>query len=133
MTLIFPLKYGRNAAKVGDDENIYYCMDAIWGYLSKIQVIGSSELKFGRLGKVARAVLVIPHSNASEERVFSMVRKNKTPFRPSLGLDGTLSSIIKIKLDWTHVKNLNLPKRFWRVQKRQHGSITKLTHPKKTD
>lgn len=27
-----------------------------------------------------------------------MVHKNKTPFRPSLGLDGTLSSIITVKL-----------------------------------
>lgn len=73
-------------------------MDIIWGYLSTIKVIGSSELKFGRLCKIAKLVLVIPHSNASEERVFSMVRKNKTPFRPSLGLDGTLSSIITVKL-----------------------------------
>ena len=43
-------------------------------------------------------VLVIPHSNASEERVYSMVHTNKTPFRPSLSLDGTLSSIITVKL-----------------------------------
>ena len=42
-------------------------------------------------------VLIIPHSNAAEERVFSMVRKNKTLFR-SLSLDGTLSSIITVKL-----------------------------------
>ena len=43
-------------------------------------------------------VLVIHHSNASEEMVFSMVRKNKTSLRPSLALDGTLSSIISVKL-----------------------------------
>ena len=43
-------------------------------------------------------VLVLPHSNAAEERVFSMVTKNETAFRPSLKLDGTLSSILTIKL-----------------------------------
>lgn len=43
-------------------------------------------------------VLVIPHSNAFEERVFSMICKNKTLFHPSLLLDGTLSSIITVKL-----------------------------------
>ena len=38
------------------------------------------------------------HSNAEEERVFSLVTKNKTKFRPNLKLDGTLSSILTIKL-----------------------------------
>ena len=51
-----------------------------------------------RLAKVAMLVLVLPHSNASEERVFSMVTKNKTTFRPNLKLDGTLASILTIKL-----------------------------------
>ena len=43
-------------------------------------------------------VLTIPHSNADEERLFSMVRKNKTAFRPNLDPAGTLSSIPSIKL-----------------------------------
>ena len=41
---------------------------------------------------------MLPHSNADEERVFTMVRKNKTPFRSSLSMDGTLSSILTVKL-----------------------------------
>ena len=45
---------------------------------------------FERLSAVAMLILVIPQSNA-EERVFSMVRKNKTAFRPSLDPKGTLS------------------------------------------
>ena len=44
-------------------------------------------------------VLVTPHSNAEEERVFSMVRKNKTDFRSSLKSDGSLSSILTVKLN----------------------------------
>ena len=53
---------------------------------------------FNQLCQVAKLVLVIPHSNATEKRVFSMVRKNKTAFRPSPDPKGTLSSIITIKL-----------------------------------
>ena len=41
---------------------------------------------------------IIPHSNAEEERVFSMVQKNKTAFRPSLDPKGTQSSILTMKL-----------------------------------
>ena len=39
--------------------------------------------------------LTLPH--AGEERVFSLVRLNKTPYRSSLSLDGTLSSILTVK------------------------------------
>ena len=35
---------------------------------------------------------------AQEERIFSMVRENKTAFRPNLDPRGTLSSILTIKL-----------------------------------
>ena len=38
------------------------------------------------------------HENSAEERVFSMVRKNKTFFRPNLGLDKTLPSLLTVKL-----------------------------------
>ena len=48
--------------------------------------------------KLAKVALVIPHSNADEERIFSMVTKNKTVFRSNLKLDGTLGSILKVKL-----------------------------------
>jgi len=36
---------------------------------------------------MSKLILVLPHSNV-EERVFSMVRKNKTAFRPSLDPKG---------------------------------------------
>ena len=85
-------------AKVNEDEHVYYRIDALWGYICKMQSIGSSQLKFPRLALVAKTVIVVSHSNATEERVFSMIHKNKTPFRPSLALDGTLSSIITVKL-----------------------------------
>jgi hypothetical protein len=78
-------------------EEQFHRMDTIWGYLGQCKRADGS-LQYPMLAKVARAVLVLPHSNASEERIFSMVTKNKTNFRPSLKLDGTLSSILKVKL-----------------------------------
>lgn len=41
------------------------------------------------------------HSNAGEERIFSLINKNKTPSRSSLSLEGTLSSLITVK---THIE-----------------------------
>ena len=71
--------------------------DRMWHYLSTLKDwIGCP--RFPRLTKVAKLILVIPHSNAEEERVFSLVRKNKTCFRPNLDLDESLASIITCKL-----------------------------------
>ena len=60
------------------------------------QVTGVSL--FPRLATIAKIVLVLPHSNADAERVFSVVGLNKTKTRNSLALDGTLSSIMTIKM-----------------------------------
>ena len=72
------------------DKDSHYRMDAIWHFLSTVKG-GDGCLTFSTLSKVARLVLVIAHSNADEERVFSMVRKNKTPFCPNLQLDNNSS------------------------------------------
>lgn len=84
-------------AKVGEVET-HHQTDILWGHLCKVLSVGSPEHKFRRLAQVAMSVLVIPHSNASEERVLSNVRKNKTLFRSSLELGGTLQSILQVKL-----------------------------------
>ena len=49
-----------------------------------------STLRFNRLCQIAKLVMVIPHSNAQEEHVFSMIRKNMTSFRPSLDPKGSI-------------------------------------------
>ena len=54
--------------------------------------------RFPMLAKVGHLVLVLPHSNAQEEKVFNMVTKKKTVFRPNLKLDGALSNIFTLKL-----------------------------------
>jgi len=80
------------------DQGIHkYRMDIIWSYLSGARTM-DGKLLFKKLANVALLVLTLPHSNTQEERVFSMVTKNKTKFRPSLELDGTLSNILTIKL-----------------------------------
>ena len=75
----------------------HYRLDVIWHHLATMKA-PDGTLRFNRLCRVAKLVMVIPHSNAQEERVFSMIRKNKTSFRPSLDPKGTLSSILTIKL-----------------------------------
>ena len=63
-----------------------------------MQIAGTTMKRFKFLPKVAEVVLVVPHSNAVHlERLFSIVRKNKTNATLSLKLDGTLSSILAIK------------------------------------
>lgn len=51
-----------------------------------------------RLSTIAKLVLVLPHSNADAERVFSVVGLNNTKTRNRLALDGMLSSIMTIKM-----------------------------------
>ena len=66
-------------------------------HLKKIS--GTTKSKFEQLFKLASLLLIIVHSNAEEESVFSRVRKNLTPQRASLGLDGTLSSILAFQMN----------------------------------
>lgn len=87
------------AATVSENDDGTCCqrMDIIWSELGR-KKLPDGSYQFSHLAKVAKLVLVIPHSNAEEERVFSMVTKNKTAFRPNLKLDGTLCSILQVKL-----------------------------------
>ena len=72
-------------------------MDVIWGYLSSLK-LGNGGHKFGRISNVAKTVLILLHSNAGEERGFSLVSKNKTSFRPSLQVDRALASMLTMKM-----------------------------------
>ena len=86
-----------SAVVVDEESRQHHRMDILWAYLSTMKN-PDGMLRFPMLSKVAHLVLVLPHSNAQEERVFSLVTKNKTAFRPNLRLDGTLSSILTVKL-----------------------------------
>lgn len=90
--------YVKESAGLTEEEP--YRVDILWGYLKTIKKPGTNVFEYEQLFKVAEVVLSIPHSNAGEERIFSLITKNKTPARSSLKLDGTLSSLITIK---THI------------------------------
>ena len=81
----------------GKDENenkiVHYRIDVLWHYIVKIIVPGTCNKRFKFFPRVASLVLVLPYSNAGLERLFSIVRRNKTDMRSSLKLDGTLSSL----------------------------------------
>ena len=72
-------------AKVGDGS---FRMDVVWGFLKTILPIFS---------EIAMSVLVIPHNNAGEEKVFSVIGKNKTEFRSRVSLGRSLNSIMILK------------------------------------
>ena len=95
-----------NASQVSNEEKEHNHIqaDLLWHELEKLTDI-NGKLKFGLLAKVAKLVLILPHSNADEERVFSPVRKNKTAFRANLSLETTLPSILHCKVNaFSHMK-----------------------------
>jgi hypothetical protein len=77
-------------------------IDALWSYLRTVNTPGTKIPQFDLLFRVAETILTIPHSNASEERIFSYISKCKTPSRSSIHLDGSLSSIMVLK---THISD----------------------------
>ena len=87
-----------SALVVDSDDAQYHRMDVLWNFLRMKRNPTNGILMFQKLSSVALLVLTLPHSNAEEERVFSMINKNKTKFRPNLVIDATLSSLITVKL-----------------------------------
>ena len=73
-----------------DEGKVYYQMDIIWTNL---------RTNLPTLANVVLQVLTTPHSNAAEERVFSMINKNKNQFRSTLDLGKSLNSIMLIKMN----------------------------------
>ena len=98
-----------------EGEGVTYRIDVLWYYLYEMKIPGTSKSKFRNLFKLARAVLCIVHSNAEKELLFSHVKKNLTPQRASLSLEGSLSSILSFQLNrkkMNHVTNTILHKMF---------------------
>ena len=71
-------------------------MDRIWSHISQMKLPGMDSARFAHLYPIAKLVLTIPHSNAGEERVFSVIHKIRHDDRGKLKLDGTLSSLVTI-------------------------------------
>ena len=69
-------------AKVIDGEEdgevlFHYRVDVLCWHVAKLFIPGTAAKRFKPLPKVAGLVLALPHSNAGEERLFSIVRKNR--------------------------------------------------------
>ena len=71
-------------------------VDILWDFIRDVKVPGTNSFQYDLLLKVTEVIMTITHSNAAEERKFSMINKNKTSFR-SLLLEGTLSAFMIVK------------------------------------
>ena len=68
----------------------YHRMDMVWGHVG---------IKLSMLSDLTLFLLTVPHSNAAEERVFSMISKYKTKFRANLDMASSLNSIMLMKMN----------------------------------
>ena len=80
-----------------DNKIVQYHVDILWYYIASMRLPETSISHFKVLPRIAVIVLVPPHSNSSLERLFTVIRKNKTDMRSSLKLDETLSIILSMK------------------------------------
>ena len=86
-------------------------MDVLWSYVGDIKDTAEGVLCYPRLRKVVHLIVMIPHSNAEEERVFSIIQKNKTCFCPNLDPEETLASVVTVKLamESQNVESFKIP------------------------
>ena len=70
-------------------------IDRFWGEVGALKT--GEDLSYKLVSQLAAVMLVIPHSNASPERIFSMINKNLSPERSRLNKDTTLNHIMIIK------------------------------------
>ena len=128
-----PNSVWQSACTMDDDRNKYSRVDILWGCISQMKdCIGKH--RFDILFKVVKLVLVLPHSNASEERVFSIVRKNKTTFRAGMRFN-TLGSILTVKLANPNATKFKLDKALlrsaenatWEYNKRHSSSTSSVS------
>ena len=60
--------------------------------------LGNGTHNFGRINDVAKTVLILPHSNAGEERVVSLIGKQNSLSAASLQVDGKLAFLLTINM-----------------------------------
>ena len=76
-------------------------IEKFWGEMSTVEDIFNDRKRFNVLAKLAKALLVLPNSNADCERAFSIVKKIHTEFRSELKND-TLCSLLSCKCNQNH-------------------------------
>lgn len=70
-------------------------IDAQWVEVGNLKN-ASGTFKFKKISQIMLSLLLIPHSNAECERIFSMVKKNRNEFRSSMS-NRTLESLLILK------------------------------------
>jgi len=74
-------------------------IDSFWAAMANIHSLTNLEsFRFGGLSKLAQTLLVLTHSNADYERLFSMVRKIETEERTRSD-PSTVSDLLSVKLN----------------------------------
>lgn len=84
-------KKGGGKGESGKKDKEEVRLDEVWRRIGEVE-----EGTFRELSLVMRGMLSLPHSSAHCERIFSCVRKNKTPQRESMS-DETLGSLLILK------------------------------------
>ena len=79
------------------------------------------------MSSAALLVLKLAHSNADEERVFTLIKKNKTERRGSLDLNRRLSPIINVKINLDGESHQFRPSASLIKNLKAHGSISNCT------
>ena len=79
-----------------DDGSKEYRIHTLWYHIQQLRSLAGNDQRFKLLFKIAKVILITPHSNAGTERVFSLVNKNKSAGsnRNRLDIEGSLSSIL---------------------------------------
>ena len=72
-------------------------VDTVWMEISGIKDKTTGKEKYLYLSKIMVMILSLAHSNAEDERLFSLVRKNATDFRPNLSTQ-TFSDFLTKKM-----------------------------------
>jgi len=75
---LYQLMCGTKQKFVRSTMEMKYRMDILWSYLENFKDTVTGQPCFSLLTKVAKLVLTLPYSNADKERVFSLIRQNKT-------------------------------------------------------
>ena len=74
-------------------------IDHFWAAMAKVTSVMNLEVfRFGTLSSLAQVLLVLPHSNADPERLFSMVRKIETEERRQLD-SSTVCDLLSVKIN----------------------------------
>lgn len=82
-----------------DPKNDNAAVDHFWAAMSDVRSVADSEMyRFQYLSQLAKTLLVLPHSNADPERLFSMVRKVETEERRNLDAT-TVQDLLAVKIN----------------------------------